>query len=867
MLSIGKVSTGAAAGTYYEERDDYYHQDRSPSQWQGEGATRLGLSGEVDAKRFQDLLNGMLPEGGLLHNGAEGRRGGTDLTFSAPKSVSMQALIGGDTRLIDAHERAVSRALVHAEAMATCRVTEAGVTRSEATGNLVVASFRHNLSRATDPQLHTHAVVVNATQRQDGQWRAVEHRAFYQEQKLLGALYRSELAREVQGLGYDVRLTNADGRFELGHITDRQVEAFSTRSHAIEVALAAQGKSRGEASARYKEVAALATREGKGEIDRAALREDWQDKSQVLGIDYSPARESSRSASVLTPEARNAAAREAVAFAVAHHTERQSVVTQAQLVRSALEQGTGRTDLTAIQAEITRLSQRGELVQAGERFTTEAAQQREREVLAVEVRGRGAVTPILREVPAAEALARTNLNNSQRSAAHLVVTTDARVVAVQGVAGTGKTTMLQEAKTLAEQNGYRVIGVAPSAAAARELEKAGIPSQTIAAFTQRDNARLNSKTVLVMDEAGMVASRDMQSVLQRVEASGARVVLVGDVQQLKAVEAGKPFAQLQEAGMARVEMGEIQRQQNAELKAAVALAAQGEIGRSLDLLNRRVLEIDSHRERYQAIARDYAGRPAEERAGTLILAGTRSARSAINEQVRGELGLAGQGVVVSTLERKDLTAAQARSSLAYQAGDVIQAQKPYASLGLDRGDLARVVATAPGRVTLERTDGQQVDWRPTVQPNMTAYRAQERELAVGDLVRVTANDHGRGLVNGERATVSDLDAERQTLTLIKADGSQVTLDASRSLHLDHGYASTVHAAQGQTADRVLIEADTRSATANESSYYVAISRARDEVKLYTDDKQALPDSMSRADQKSAALELATFERGGSHEYA
>lgn len=173
MLSIGKVSTGAAAGAYYEEADDYYHQDRSPSQWQGEGAARLGLSGEVDAKRFQDLLDGKLPDGGQLHNAADGRRGGTDLTFSAPKSVSMQALIGGDTRLIDAHERAVSRALAHAETMATCRVTEAGVTRPEATGNLVVASFRHDLSRATDPQLHTHAVVVNATQRDDGQWRAV----------------------------------------------------------------------------------------------------------------------------------------------------------------------------------------------------------------------------------------------------------------------------------------------------------------------------------------------------------------------------------------------------------------------------------------------------------------------------------------------------------------------------------------------------------------------------------------------------------------------------------------------------------------------------------------------------------------------
>jgi ATP-dependent exoDNAse (exonuclease V) alpha subunit len=148
---------------------------------------------------------------------------------------------------------------------------------------------------------------------------------------------------------------------------------------------------------------------------------------------------------------------------------------------------------------------------------------------------------------------------------------------------------------------------------------------------------------------------------------------------------------------------------------------------------------------------------------------------------------------------------------------------------------------------------------------MTAYRSQDRELTLSDSVRVTANDRSLGLVNGDRATISGLDSERQTITLGMADGRQVILDASQPVHLDHGYASTVHAAQGQTADRVLIDADTRSATANESAYYVAISRARDEVKVFTDDKQALPDSMSREDTKSAALELAANGRGADYD--
>lgn len=860
MLSIGKVSTGAAAAEYYAEVDDYYHADHAPSAWQGQGATRLGLSGEVDARTFKDLLDGKMPGGEQIHNAAEGRRGGSDLTFSAPKSVSMQALAGGDIRLIDAHERAVTKTLAHVETMATYRSTEAGVTRAEASGNVLVASFRHDLSRAGDPQLHTHAVVINATQRADGQWRALEHRDLYREQKLLGAMYRSELALEVRQLGYDVRLTHADGRFELAHITDHQVAGFSTRSQAIEEALAAQGKTREEATTREKQMVTLATREAKGEVDRVALRSEWQEKSRELGVDYQAGRTPQHQAQAPTPEARAAAAREAVAFAIAHHSERQSVISEAQLVRSAVEQGTGRTDLAAIKNEIAVQSRNGELVKAEERYTTLDALRRERQILDVEARGRGAVTPILREVPAEQALARTSLNTGQRDAAMLVTTTDSRVVAIQGLAGTGKTTMLQEAKALAEQNGYQVMGVAPSAAAAGELQKAGITSQTIAAFNQRENTGLTSKTLLVMDEAGMVASRDMHSVLQKVEAAGARVVLVGDVQQLKAVEAGRPFAQLQEAGIARVEMGEIQRQRNPELRQAVELAARGEVDRSLAVLNRQVVEIDSNRDRYQAIAKDYAQRTPEERAGTLILAGTHAARSAINENVRAELGLTGKGIEVTTLEKKDLTAAQAKSSLAYQPGDIIQAHKPYAALGMEKGDTARIIETAPGRITIQRQDGQQAEWRPALQPNMTAFREQTRELSVGDAVRVTANDYGRGMVNGERATVSSIDVEKQTVTLSRADGSTVALDTSKPMQLDHGYARTVHATQGQSADRVLIEADTRSATANESLYYVAISRARDGVTLYTDDRASLPASMGREDGKSAALDVGAKQK-------
>lgn len=186
MLTLAKVSTGAAAANYYEDADDYYSQAQVPSQWQGDGAQRLGLYGEVDAMTFRNLLDGQMSDGRQIHNATESRRGGTDFTFSAPKSISMQALVGDDDNLIAAHEQAVFRTLAYAESLAAYRTTEHGVTRREGSGNLIIASFRHDLSRAQDPNLHTHAVVINATQRPDSEWRALEQSDFYRQQKMMG---------------------------------------------------------------------------------------------------------------------------------------------------------------------------------------------------------------------------------------------------------------------------------------------------------------------------------------------------------------------------------------------------------------------------------------------------------------------------------------------------------------------------------------------------------------------------------------------------------------------------------------------------------------------------------------------------------
>ncbi|WP_025318819.1 MobF family relaxase [Granulibacter bethesdensis] len=259
VATISALTSAGQAASYYEADDYYAEGGLAPSEWLGQGAQVLDLAGAVDHEQFARLLEGHVAGQslGTMREGEWEHRPGWDVTFSAPKSVSIMAEVAGDRRLIAVHERAVKTALGLAEQHFTAtRLREDGSIRREATGNLVIASFRHGTSRALDPQLHTHNVILNMTRDKAGQWRSLEPRAFYQMQKLMGAVYRQELAAEVQRLGYAIE-RGKDSTFEIAGIGTETLEAFSQRSAAIEARLAERGKSRDQASAAEKQVAAL----------------------------------------------------------------------------------------------------------------------------------------------------------------------------------------------------------------------------------------------------------------------------------------------------------------------------------------------------------------------------------------------------------------------------------------------------------------------------------------------------------------------------------------------------------------------------------------------------------------------------------
>ena len=741
VASIGAVASPAQGVSYYE-RDGYYARDDpahlEASAWAGKGAEKLGLEGSVDPDVFKAVLEGRVPDGPRLGRaGKDGEithRPGRDVTLSAPKSVSLAALIGGDGRVVDAHDHAVKRTLAWTEKNAAeTRMKDPETGRMVRAGGqkMVAATFRHDTSRNLDPQLHTHAVIANMVQSEDGKWRTMANEKLYASKMLIGAMYRGELARALGKLGYGIEKTHADGRFEIAGVPRGVIEAFSTRRAEIEAAMEDRGLGTPAGNQRLAQRAALVTRAHKREVDKEALKQNWQRQSADLGLD-APAltaqavqRETVREAGCellppsgeerITSRETEPVADRAVDWAVAHLAEREAVFSRAALLASTLAWQPGAVTIGEAEQAVARLEKTGSLHAAnlpvpGDSLTTDKAVADEKETIALMERGHGASRPVMRSWMAGPRLHSGRLTAGQKEAVKLILSAKDQVVGVQGYAGTGKTTMLDRARVLAGKNGYRMIGLAPSASAARTLaNESGIVSETLQRFLARNagiaEGRLTrkgaretraafSRTVLVVDEgslASTVQTRDLLRIASALRIP--RVVLVGDEKQLDAVDAGKPFAQLQRAGMKTAVMDEILRQKDAELREAVRASLAGEIGRAFEKLGDRVAAVKADNLAGAAAAR-WLKLSVQERENTGLMAPSHELRRQINGHIRERLGrdgvIHGPALESERLVSHGYTNAEKTLAANYAPGDVVAFHRDYKSLGVEKGDERRV---------------------------------------------------------------------------------------------------------------------------------------------------------------------------------
>jgi conjugative relaxase-like TrwC/TraI family protein len=897
VATISGLSNSAQAAGYYEADDYYTEGGEAPSSWEGKAADDLGLGGDVDRDTFRILLDGKVAgrQLGTMRGGVPDHRPGWDLTLSAPKSVSVMALVAGDKRLVAAHASAVKTALTHVERhMAATRIRTDGSASREVTGNLTIASFRHITSRTQDPQLHTHNVILNMTKGADGVWRSLEPRALYQLQKQIGAIYRQELAVQARELGYDI-VVGKESMFEIAGVPEATTTALSLRTAQIDARLEERGTSRDKASAAEKQVAALDTRQVKVTLERGALVGEWRATADAAGFDnvqrlalvtQAQDRAASPDHRLSMADEQTREAQRAVSFAAEKLGERQSVFSESTLHEAAGQFAMGAVSYRAIAKSVSALSRDGELVTrtfidkrgaSFPGFTTRTNIEKEKTLLRSEANGRGQLVPVASRLEAAKAVAQA-ANQSirlghiwtvdQKAATTLLLSTPNRIAAVQGYAGTAKTTtVLATYAREASARGMHVTALAPTASAATVLGEAlQMRGDTIARHLLSPESRQQSgPSAWVVDEASLLSAYDMARLLVAAEKADARVILVGDVKQLGSVGAGAAFAQLQSAGMETAKLAEIVRQTNPLTKEAVEASIEGDARRALDALERGGGKIIAYADPTDRMAKDYAALSPKDQRNTIVIDPSRRGRDGLNAEIRTQLiasgKLTGDAITMRTLEPKGLTKAEARDARSYDVGDIVSFARAYDAKGIARREAVTVSAIDPVKnaVTLAKDNGQTVDWRPRQwgASKSETFTPGQAEIMKGDRIEFTHNDRALSRDNGARANVIAISPEERTARIRLDNGKFQTLDVDKATdqHLRHGYVQTAYGAQGRTAERVMIHADSRATNlVDQKMIYVGISRAKVSAAVYTDDRGKLVSGiMERAGERQVAL--------------
>jgi conjugative relaxase-like TrwC/TraI family protein len=894
MLNISKPLSASQAQTYHEKEftaaeQNYWKQGDSISgEWHGRLAGKFSLAGAVGAEEFTRLSEGQHPITGdqlVQHRQrheyqtADGKsvtsvehRAGWDATFSAPKSVSLTALVGGDDRVREAHREAVNIALNELETYVQARI--GGNHAAETTGQFVAAKFEHDTARPVDgyaaPQLHTHAVIFNMTEREDGSVRALQPQGLFDSQQFATAVYQSELMYRLRNLGYEIE-PGRSGAPEIKGYSQEYLDASSPRSQQIREYLEKTGYEGPEAA----QIAAHSTRDKK-EIHTpaevlAAHRQVAAEFGNQADRVVAEARQRGH-AEEQTPEASQLRAREAVTYARDRSFEREAVTDERDIFRDALRRGMGEITYPEVRASFEARITSGEFQEVsgqkhetGRQFTTEQTIRAERDVIRWMEQAQNQAPQIM-SIQDAIALtdSRPKLNAAQRHAIEQVLTSHDAIQGLQGSAGVGKTTALIAVREGAEQRVYEVEGFAPTSRAAHQLRDAGIAADTLQGFLARGSHQPggapSTRHLYMVDESSLASTKQMRDFLERI-GSQDRVLLIGDTRQHQGVDAGKPFEQLVQAGMHTAQLDQIVRQKDPELLRAVEHLSKGEIAPGIVLLQQqgRITEIADSQQRIEAIAKSYAAHPEN----TIIVSPDNASRREINQAVRAELQTLGMvqsaDYTMRVLSaRSDMTGADRAWAARYQVGDILHYQRGSKDLGIEQRSYATVVATNPKEnlITVQKQDGEQVSYDPSRLRGISAYREMEREFSVGDRLQFTAPNRELRVANRDLGTIEQIGRDGQ-LAVRMDNGKTVSFDGDQMRHVDHGYAVTSHSSQGLTAERVLVNIDTdvHPELINSRFAYVSISRASHEAHIYTNNAASLGDDLSRDVSKTAAVDF------------
>jgi conjugative relaxase-like TrwC/TraI family protein len=836
----------ADAEIYFDEhlaQNDYYAAGEiRPGQWMGAGAERLGLKDNVTREQFHALCENQNPSDGerlTQRSQKEGqRRVFYDFTCSAPKSVSMLAVTLDDQRLIVAHEEATRIAFRELEAFAATRVRKQGNQGYRTTGNLVAAAFVHDSSRALDPQLHTHFTVFNATfDKEERCWKALEARGMYDAIRYGTAVYRNELAKRVQQIGY--RIVPAKHGFEIEGVSSEILKRFSKRSQQRDAVVKELEQKLGRKLS--NNAVALAVHQSRAKkvkgISTAEVRER---QLSELSADERQSLETLRVSAHSTRLPRIASAEnQALNHAVAHVFERKSVVPEHELLNVALSHRLGAVDLEHLKGAVKHSEH---LVKTERGFSTKEILATELSLIQTVNAGCDSVAPLHPGYRPADWL-----GEDQRRAIYHVLRTSDRITGLKGLAGSGKTTALRELVAACKEVRVEPLFCAPTAAATDVLRKEGFEAVTLQSLLL-SRQPLSKDKLVVLDEAGAVGMDDMNRLFDM--ARDARIVLSGDTGQHGSVARGDALRILeQHSDFKSGQLTAIRRQRKAEYRKGVELAAQKRTVEAFAQLERMaaITELAGD-ELHDSAAKSYLKALVENRSA-LLVAPTWAEIETVTEKVRTELKSAGRLALeektFQVFDSLSWTEAQKRDARQYRPGMAVHFHRR--GHGFEKGEMVEVVAVENDSLKVQHADGSENIFPLGAGIACDVGEKRKLKVAAGDKLLLQSNWQKK-FVNGELVEVKAIQGD----SVVLADGRVIPSDYRT---FTHGYAVTSHAAQGKTVVEVLLVASSRSLPAiNQEQFYVSISRGRERCQIFTDDSDLLRSHVTDSSARLAAIE-------------
>lgn len=873
MLRITMNKSAAGAKKYYSEayynegkfaQADYYSEKNEViGRWGGSGAIKLGLGDEVSKKDFSLLCDNTSPatDKKLTGRNDKDRTIGYDFTFNASKSVSLAYSFANEQdkkEILNAFRQSVDETMTEIETGMQARVRDKGKNENRETGNIIYGEFTHFTTRpidgVPDPHLHSHCFVFNATyDESDEKWKAGNFRQINQDAPYYEAFFHSKLAEKLGACGYGI--DRSRNGFEIAGIEKDTLDKFSRRTREIED----YAKKNGITEDRDKARIGARTREAKRvDVDAEQEFAAWKDRLNDAEYEKLQCLKQNKGSEEGGAES---VAKEAVHHALKHHLERKSVASDKEILATALKASTGKARPEEVKKQFDERQDIIPVKEGGRTFiTTQGALAEEKQLITHANAMKGKFRPVNENYEPINEL----LNDQQQKAVKHALGTSDGVTIISGKAGTGKTTLMKEVKQGIEETGMKIHPFAPSSEASRVVQrKEGFENaDTLAALFHNQQMQQNLKNQIIwVDEAGLVSNQDMNRVFKIATEQNARVILSGDIRQHNSVERGDALRIIQQYGGVRsVTVDKIQRQKSNDYRQAVKLLSEAKVEKGFKKLESigAINEIGDSEKRIKAVAEDYCNSAFK---GTkprdvLVISPTHAEGEAVTAEIRRRMKEKGllddKAKAVTILKNLQYTEAEKGNIENYRAGQILVFHQN--TKGVKAGAKLEITATTTSGITAKDRKGVEYSITTNEAKKFNVFESREIEIATGDKIRITGNGKamdGKHLFNGTAYKVTGFD---QKGNIRLSNGSVLPKDYG---HFNLGYIMTSHASQGKTTDKIIISQSSMSLrAASMEQFYVSVSRGRQAVSIYTDDKEMLLQAVSQSAQRKSAMELA-----------